>query len=220
VTSTSITDACFVDKSGNVILVGSFYGAVNIATPYTSLGRRDAIVAKWSPNGTPLWSKRVGFKSVDTGWAGAADVGGSIIMAGSTGPHPNERDAFLARYLPDGTQQWIKYFVSSGPDSNAYVEVVATDGNKHIHAAGAFNGTINLGGSTLVAQGENDIFWASSTPWAITSGAKPFMARTESPSKRSRWILTTNPCSLANSAARWILAPELSSARARRISSW
>jgi len=36
------TDALFTDPAGNVFLVGSFYGSVSIATPYTSLGRRDA----------------------------------------------------------------------------------------------------------------------------------------------------------------------------------
>ena len=155
-------DACFADPFGNVILVGSFYGSVNIATPYTSLGRRDAIVAKWDKNGNPLWSKRVGFQSVDTGWSGTSDNSGNIIMVGSTGPHPNQRDAFMAKYAPDGTQSWIKYFVSSGPDSTAYVVAVATDATKHIHVVGLYLGSINLGGSTLVAQtpGLEDMFWA------------------------------------------------------------
>jgi hypothetical protein len=151
--------ACFADPSGNVILCGSFYGSMNIAQPYTSLGARDAIIAKWDTNGFPMWSKRVGFKSVDTGWSGTSDVAGNLIMVGSSGPHPNERDAFIAKYTPDGTQSWIKYFIAT-PDSIAYVEVVATDLTKHIHVAGQFNGSMNLGGSTLVAQGENDIFWA------------------------------------------------------------
>src|SRR4029079_4270329 len=142
------TDALFTDPGGNVFLVGSFYGSVNTAPPYTSLGRRDAIVAKWDANGNPLWSKRVGFKSVDTGWAGTTDNGGNVIMAGSTGPHPNERDAFIARYTPDGTQQWIKYFIA-GTDSIAYVQVVACDGTKHILVAGAFSGSINLARSSV-----------------------------------------------------------------------
>ncbi|HXS09044.1 MAG TPA: hypothetical protein VN852_03585, partial [Candidatus Krumholzibacteria bacterium] len=125
------TDALFTDPAGNVFLVGSFYGSINIATPYTSLGRRDAILAKWDANGNPLWSRRVGFKSVDTGWAGTTDVDGNVIMTGSTGPHPGERDAFIARYSANGTQQWIKYFVA-GIDSIAYVQRVACDGTKHI----------------------------------------------------------------------------------------
>jgi hypothetical protein len=148
----------FMDPSGNLILCGSFYGSVNIATPYTSLGARDAIVAKWDTNGNPLWSRRVGFKSVDTGWSGTTDIVGNVILVGSTGPHPNERDAFIARYSPTGTLSWIKYFVAS--DSIAYATVVATDSNKHIHVAGQFNGSINLGGSTLVAAAENDVFMA------------------------------------------------------------
>jgi len=151
--------ACFADASGNVILCGSFYGSVNIVTPYTSLGRRDAFVAKWDANGNPLWSKRVGFKSVDTGWSGTTDAVGNVILVGSTGPHPNERDAFIAKYAPDGTQQWIKYFIST-PDSIAYVQLAATDATKHIHVTGQFNGSMTLGGTTLVAQGENDLFWA------------------------------------------------------------
>src|SRR5678816_364092 len=123
---------------------------------------RDAIVAKWDKNGNPLWSKRVGFQSVDTGWSGTSDNSGNIIMVGSTGPHPNQRDAFMAKYAPDGTQSWIKYFVSSGPDSTAYVVAVATDATKHIHVVGLYLGSINLGGSTLVAQtpGLEDMFWA------------------------------------------------------------
>ncbi len=154
------TNAVFADPAGNVLMVGAFYGTINVATQYTSLGRRDAIVAKWDANGNPLWSKRVGFKSVDAGWAGTTDNGGNVIMVGSTGPHPNERDAFIARYAPDGTQQWIKYFISAGPDSVAYVQVVACDGTKHILAAGAFNGSINLGGSTFAGDQDHDIFVA------------------------------------------------------------
>lgn len=151
------TDALFTDSAGNVFLVGSFYGSINIATPYTSLGRRDAIVAKWDANGNPVWSKRVGFKSVDTGWAGTTDVAGNVIMVGSTGPHPGERDAFIARYAPDGTQQWIKYFIA-GTDSIAYVQVVACDGTKHILVAGTFTGSINLGGNTFVGDQDHDCF--------------------------------------------------------------
>ena len=150
--------ACFADVFGNTVLCGSFYGSINITTPFTSFGRRDVIIAKFAPNGTPLWSDRIGFTSVDTGWSATSDVVGNVIVVGSTGPNPDERDAFVARYSPTGVQQWIKYYAAT--DSIAYAEVVATDGTKHIHIAGRFNGTINLGGSPLVGAATDDIFLA------------------------------------------------------------
>ncbi len=156
---TQYVNACVADPSGNMVICGSFYGSINITTPLTSLGRRDAIVAKFAPNGTPMWSSRIGFPSVDTALDVTTDVVGAAIVVGIAGPHPDQRSAFIARYTPGGTQLWIKYFASS-PDSNAAAQAVGTDLGKHILVAGQFDGSINFGGSTLVAQAQGDIFLA------------------------------------------------------------
>jgi hypothetical protein len=161
-TDDQFVDACFADRFGNVIMVGSFYGTMNIVTSYVSVGARDAIVAKWDKNGNPLWSKRIGFPYPDTGWSGTTDVVGNVIMVGSSAPAPNDREAFIAKYAPDGTQTFVKYFVAH-PDSIAYVEVAATDLNKRICVAGEFHSNITFGGSNLVSQAvgdDDDIFWA------------------------------------------------------------
>jgi hypothetical protein len=155
-------DACFTDPSGNVIMVGSFYGTINIATSYTAVGARDALVAKWDKNGNPLWSKRIGFPYPDTGWSGTTDVAGNVIMVGSSAPTSFDREGFIAKYSPAGVPQWTKYFPTK-TDSTAYVELAATDGNKRITVAGQFQGTLNLGGANLVSLSvpdDTDLFWA------------------------------------------------------------
>ena len=150
---------CFTDVFGNIILCANFRGSIDIVTPYTAVGSRDVIVAKFSPGGTPLWDWTIGFPFADTGWNATSDITGNVIVGGSTGPTDDERRAFIARILPTGVQQWIKHF-SSGETYNAYVWFVATDNEKHIYAAGTFQNFINFGGSTLTSISSEDLFLA------------------------------------------------------------
>jgi hypothetical protein len=74
-----------VDGSGNVLVTGYFYGNVDFGSgPLPNGGGDDIFVAKYSGvDGNPLWSKRFGGSSDDTGASVAADGSGNVLLTGS-----------------------------------------------------------------------------------------------------------------------------------------
>src|SRR5688572_21285108 len=71
------------DGFGNVFVLGSFQGTVNFGgANLTSAGGYDVFLAKFSPNGTHLWSQRFGSNIDDNGVAVAVDASGSPIITG------------------------------------------------------------------------------------------------------------------------------------------
>ncbi len=79
--------ALAADRTGNVLLVGTFKGTVDFGTgALTSAGTKgwsDAFAAKYSPAGTPLWAKAIGGAGDDSGYAVAVDPSGNAVVAGS-----------------------------------------------------------------------------------------------------------------------------------------
>ena len=75
--------AVAVDAAGNILVAGQFEGTIDFgAGPLTSL-KTDGFVAKLSPAGDGLWSKRYGdVKSQDLASGIAADAAGNVIVTG------------------------------------------------------------------------------------------------------------------------------------------
>lgn len=59
-------------------------------------------------------------------------------------------DAFLVKYMPDGTISWSKRFGGTGDD---YIRAVAADGAGDVYITGYFTNTVNFGGADLTATG-------------------------------------------------------------------
>src|SRR5690349_13691357 len=58
------------DPAGNVYIGGTFQGSVNFGgSTLTSLGSNDIFLAKFSPTGAHVWSKRFGDSSIQIGQA-------------------------------------------------------------------------------------------------------------------------------------------------------
>ncbi len=75
------------DAAGNVLVTGLFGGTVDLGSgPLVASGSRDVLVAKLSPSGAALWSRRFGDANDlhgDRGAAIAANAAGDVYVAGT-----------------------------------------------------------------------------------------------------------------------------------------
>jgi len=126
-----------VAGDGSIIAVGETPSTDGDLQP--SHGKIDALIVKFSPDGTQQWAKTTGGSDYDC-FGGVAVAGdGSIITAGYTGstdgdfpPIQGDFDAVIAKYSPDGTRQWAK--TAGGTTSDTLGPVVGTSGGSIIAA--------------------------------------------------------------------------------------
>jgi len=114
-------------STGNIVTAGVFGGTTNWgAQDMTSLGGFDMVLAKYTPAGVALWTKRFGATgsespqcialdsagSIFVGgfFSGTANLGGSNFTAGPSG----DNDIFIAKYDRDGNHLWSKAFGGKG----------------------------------------------------------------------------------------------------------
>jgi hypothetical protein len=92
-----------VDPGGNVLVAGYIGG---VLPGQTSAGSRDAFVRKYDSAGTLLWTRQFGSSADDSGSGVAVDIGGNVLVAGSTkGALPGQtssggQDAFYVHLPP------------------------------------------------------------------------------------------------------------------------
>lgn len=159
-----------VDEPGNVGLVGSFRGAVDLGGGLLqSASEADVFVAKLDASGNHLWSKHFGDASSTQGaGAVAVDAMGSMLVAGffvgsvdfGGGPQASTGsfDAFVAKLDVKGKYLWSKSFGSVNTSAGA--GAVAVDGAGNIVLAGTFIGAVDLGGGQLKSGSGSDVFIA------------------------------------------------------------
>jgi len=159
------------DADGSVAVGGAFKGTADYGEgPMTSAGDYDAVIAKFSSTGTPVFSVRWGgtgldavtglVKSTDnyyraTGvFRGVASFGTtSLTSAGLT-------DFFVTKVNPtNGATIWLKQF---GGTSNDKANAIAVGGTaataNEVLVAGAFGGTVDFGAGAVSSAGEFDAF--------------------------------------------------------------
>ncbi len=152
------------DSSGNVFVTGYLKGSINFGGgALASAGGYDIYLAKLSPSGAHLWSKRFGGANAQFANTLAVDSSGNVILAGyfqdnldfGTGSLPtldgSAGTPFVAKLDGSGTTVFAKAFATSAlgvPYS------VAADPSGNILIGGTVNGTIDFGGGTLTT--END----------------------------------------------------------------
>jgi hypothetical protein len=160
------------DSSGNVVVVGTFTGSIDLGGgSLTSAGGRDIFVAKFSATGQHVWSKRFGGTDNDDVRGVAVDRAGDVVVTGQFlntidfgGPPLTSagfEDIFLAK-LSGGTgdHAWSQRF--GGNSAGDYGYGVAVDGNGNVAMTGYFAGLVNFGGGGISAQ-MYDIFVAKYT---------------------------------------------------------
>jgi hypothetical protein len=160
--------AIATDSAGNVIVVGSFEQSASFGgTTFSSSGLRDIFVAKYSPTGAHLWSKKFGSSGDDVGYGVAVDSAGDVILSGKFQNTVNfgganltsagGDDIFLAKFSgATGAHVWSKGMGSTSSDASIGVDV---DGSGNVVTTGYFTGSVNFGGTVLSGSGI-DVFVA------------------------------------------------------------
>jgi hypothetical protein len=154
-----------VDASGNIFMVGSYGGTLNLggATLTDKSGYTNVYVAKFAPDGKHLWSK--GFEGPapgagpNEGGGGAhgavTDAQGNVIVTGVVGMSvdfgggwltPTVLDAFVVKFDPDGKHVFSKMFDSKDPGG---IATPAVDSKGNIYLTGGVRGTVDFGGGPL-----------------------------------------------------------------------
>jgi HYR domain/FlgD Ig-like domain len=155
-----------VDESGNVVVVGTFAGTMNIGgQTLTSAGSSDIFLAKFDANGAHQWSQRFGATGVDAGMAVTVDGAGNVIITGyfrgpvSFGGEPlagrAAEDIFVAKFDGSGLHQWSHWYGSTGNDQG---QSIIADGSGNVILTGHYSGAINFGGGATPVFGGFDIF--------------------------------------------------------------
>jgi hypothetical protein len=158
------------DASGNVVLTGTYTGAINFGgSPLPSAGGSTGVfVAEFDASGNYVWSQ--GFTDgvdVFTVAPPATDSAGNVWLTGSfsgsinLGGAPVSSmggvDVFVAKFSSTGAPLWSKTF-GNGADQYGYG--IATDANDNVILTGGFAGSIDFGGALLQAMGQDDCFIA------------------------------------------------------------
>ncbi|RCJ29610.1 hypothetical protein A6770_21895 [Nostoc minutum NIES-26] len=151
-----------IDRNGNTYVTGWSQGLVQESDPSRQLLKYDAWLAKVDTSGQVAWIQQFGSQNqgIDYSWGVATDSQNNIYVKGWTtgdlgGTNQGSYDVWLAKYSPDGNQQWVRQFGTSG-DDGCYVKGIAVDSNNNIYLTGYTNG--NLGG---VNAGDFDSWVAS-----------------------------------------------------------
>jgi hypothetical protein len=156
------------DSAGDIFAAGNFTATLDFdGGGVMSAGGADAFLVKLMPTGLVAWSKNFGDAGVQSTRAVAVDKTDSVIFAvasnspidlggGSLGNMGGE-DLYLAKYTNSGAYVWGKRYGDADDQSGLRV---ALDHNNNVILAGAFAGSIDLGGGTLVSLGQHDYFVA------------------------------------------------------------
>jgi hypothetical protein len=108
------------DPHGNVLVVGTFTGTLEIGGTLTSAGGADVFVAKLDPAGHVLWSKSFGSGADDYSVGFGTDASGAILLAGQLGapadfgggglPAMGLGSLFVVKLDADGHHVWSRGF--------------------------------------------------------------------------------------------------------------
>lgn len=149
-----------VDPSGDVIMVGRFWGEVDFGGGVmNSMSQwEDAYIARFDPQGQHLWSRQYGdideqeIRGVALDDAGNILVVGffrsSIDFGGGTLDSEGLQDIFAAKLAPDGTHIWSRSF---GNAESNLAEGVASDSAGNLLFIASSSGLLDFGGGPLGA---------------------------------------------------------------------
>jgi uncharacterized protein YegL len=165
-----------VDARGNSYVCGSFFDTIQVgARTLTSAGFNDIYVAKYGPDGTPIWAVRAGSPGssssnlgFDAAYSIALDDEGNIVIGGMASPNadigplhipgtqPDVSSLFVAKLSSDGAFLWARAFEVG----NRAPVAIDVDDNGDIAVTGSFDGTRDFGGIALTPVGAFDGFLA------------------------------------------------------------
>jgi hypothetical protein len=151
-----------VDASGNVFVTGALGTYPMGANPIV-----DILIKKFDASGTEQWSKTFIGPSYDEGIGIATDLLGNVVMTGrftgsidfGGGPRTSVGidDIIVAKFDANGAHLWSRSFGSTSSD---YGLAIVVDESGNVFVTGAFHGSVDFGGGTLMSAGGFDMFVA------------------------------------------------------------
>ncbi len=177
--------AVTIDSEGNIVLVGHFRFNVDFGGGVlTSAGLDDVFAAKYTPDGTHMWSQRWGdtndqaMRSVTTDAAGnvyfsgafTGDVdfgGGTFINGGLAGT----QDGMIVKLSSSGTYQWSRQLAGVGAQIAHGVDI---DGNGDLLVTGTYQSPTDFGLGSVASAGSGDIFVAKYSSNNVPQWVKTF----------------------------------------------
>jgi len=174
-----------VDSSGNILVAGYFQGSVDFGGgPLTSAGGADLFLAKYSPTGAHLWSKRFGGAGDEFVTCIAFDASGIILLGGNFSGTAKFGvanvtiagfgDACGAKHAPQGVHQWSQGFGGTQSDS---VQSIVADSQGNVIVTGVLGSqlpVITIGTTQLYTYGLGDTFLAKFSAVGASLWAKTF----------------------------------------------
>lgn len=187
-----------IDRSGNIIICGSFsgtatWGATSGSTPTTtSGGTSDACFAKYTPNGQPIWVKTAGSPGEEIVTSLAVDKQNSIYSIGnfaccsggtatfgtkSISNQAGSWGAFIAKMDSNGYWVWVNGMGGTPAEAGSSC---AVDDYGNVFVSGHFDGNSTLSSSapgsaiSLTTLGSFDIFLAKYDTAGVLGWAKRF----------------------------------------------
>jgi len=157
------------DNQNNIYITGSYTDHLQVGPlSLTGVGESDVFVAKFSPNGDPIWLRGFGSAVDDSGIALALDETGNCYVTGyKTGviniqgteiPHLGLWDIFLVKYDPNGNMLFAKNIGGESNDIGYGISYAAG----RIFITGWFGATMTFeNGLNITTYGGSDIYIAA-----------------------------------------------------------
>ncbi|QJB28664.1 Calx-beta domain-containing protein [Limnospira fusiformis] len=138
-----VAHALTTGSDGSIYVAGYTEGNLD---GQTHSGSRDAFIAKYRPDDTKVWTRLLGSSGSDEAHALTTGSDGSIYVAGYTEGNldgqinSGSRDAFIAKYEPNGTKAWTRLLGTSGSD---VARALTTGSDGSIYVAGYTEGNLD-----------------------------------------------------------------------------
>jgi len=153
------------DASGNIYLAGHFFEFIDFGGgPLDETGEEgDIFIAKLTPGGAHIWSKRIGDSDLQEALSMTVDAWGNVIITGRCSGNPdfgggplaaNYWDIFVAKFDTNGNHIWSLVYPKAGNEQGMKV---TTDVFGNVLVSGWMYGTLDFGGGPLTAD-DRDTF--------------------------------------------------------------
>src|SRR5207237_311506 len=175
-------NAVAVDPSGNIDVTGAFSGPADFGGGALTSAGVDIFLAKLSPTGGHVWSRRFGSAlATHAGNGVACDGSGNVLVTGSFENSIDlgggwarsfaRKDIFVAKYSPAGAYLWSRL---AGGISDDAGRGIAVDASGQVAVTGIFQAAVNFGTGSLISAGRTDIFVARYAADGTPLGAQRF----------------------------------------------
>ncbi len=148
-----------VDAVGNTVVCGDFYGTLTIGSlpALTSSGQSDLFVAKFGPDGTPIWVRSAGGTDFDDALDVALDGEGRITITGyfqspsitvgsTTLNRLGNMDILVAQYDANGNAQWAQRYGWTASSGLEWGRAIVADATGDLYVAGQYKTALQVPG--------------------------------------------------------------------------